>query len=328
MGINTLQIAWLSRLASKNIIGRGDSIVEFGPQDVFSNRQALCFYARRHCDEKILAQKLDEIFDEETPRPIVPRVFYSLFGTEKYRSVDLLDPRADWMRDCNEPFRLPERFNVTTNFGTAEHVFNIGSMFRSMHDALLPGGVALHVMPAFGDINHGFFNVHPTVYFDLAHANNYTIDDLCYVDRWDIRNKVLEENLAEDFDFDSLPIKMKHLQDRRTLQRMVTDLFVTNYNRADTKLYGAGFDSLFYDYCLVALRKNYDRTFRTPVQGLYGVPSPPSVVMRSPWLLRSYSMARRTKFALRSAVKRFVFLFLTKARRERLVRYLRSRHES
>jgi SAM-dependent methyltransferase len=323
LAINTLQVAWLSRLAKKNIIKQGDSIVELGPQDILCSRPALNFYGQRHCDDPTLTKKLDEIYDDGEPRPILPSVFYSIFGTKKYRSVDLFDPRSDWMRDCNYPFKLPERFNIVTNFGTAEHVFNIGSVFRSIHDALLPDGVALHVLPAFGDIDHGFFNVHPTVYLDLATANNYTIDDLCYVDRWDIRNKVLEADPSEDFDFDALPIKMEHLRDRPTLQRMVTDLFVANYNRADTRRYGVGFDGIFYDYCLVALRKNGGRTFRNPVQGLYGRPSPPAIVMRLPWLLRIYSM----RFAVRAAIKRFVFLFLTEACRKRLIHYVRSQRK-
>jgi hypothetical protein len=189
----------------------------------------------------------------------------------------------------------------------------------------LPGGVALHVLPAFGDINHGFFNVHPTVYLDLAAANNYTIDDICYVDRWDIRNRVLEADLSQDFDFDSLPIRIEHLRDRNTLQRTVTELFIANASRADTKLYGAGFDSLFYDYCLVALRKNDDRAFQNPVQGLYGISTPPAVVMRHPWLLSAYQSATLTpRIFLKAALRRIVFLFLTETWGERLIRYVRS----
>jgi hypothetical protein len=69
---------------------------------------------------------------------------------------------------------------LATNFGTAERVFNIGELFHSIHDALRPGGVAMHVLPAFGDIDHGFYNIHPAVYFDLAAADDYTIEDKFY----------------------------------------------------------------------------------------------------------------------------------------------------
>jgi SAM-dependent methyltransferase len=270
MAINALQVAWISRLADKKIIREGDSILEFGPQDLLCARAVVEQYGLRHKDPVTVKKVLDEAYDGEIPKPVVPSAFYSLFGTDRYRSLDLMDTRSDWLRDCNEPFKLPERFDVVTNFGTAEHVFNIAAMFQSVHDALKPGGVALHVLPAFGDVNHGFYNIHPTTYLDLSAANNYTIDEICYVDRWDIRNRILEENIAADFDFDSIPIQMKQLVDRFTLQRMVVDLYVANYNDPKTRQYGPAFPGYVYDYCIVALRKNDDRPFRFPVQGYYG----------------------------------------------------------
>jgi SAM-dependent methyltransferase len=284
MAINSLQVAWISRLAQKKIIRPQDSIVDFGPQELLAKRQAVDVYARRHCDEATVTQKLNELYDEEKPRRIVPATFYSLFGVGRYRSTDLFDPQADWIRDCNQPFRLPERFNVVTNFGTAEHVFNIAAMLHSIHDVLLPGGVALHVLPAFGDIDHGFFNIHPTLYFDLAAANDYAIEDFCYVDRWDIRNKVFEEDISADFDFDELPMRMEHMRDRSLFQRMVVEQFVKNYNRPDTIKYGQAYASACYDYCLVALRKTSGQAFKLPVQGLYGGGVAPSSVSSKQFL--------------------------------------------
>lgn len=269
MGINALQVAWISRLADKKIIRPGDSIIEFSPQDLACSRNAVELYGRRHCALSQLPAKVEELFDGERPRQIKPQAFYELFGITKYRSVDLLDARADWLRDLNLPFQLPEDFDLATNFGTAEHVFNIAAVFHSIHDVLRPGGVALHVLPAFGDIDHGFFNIHPTTYFDLATANNYAIEDLCYVDRWDIRNKAFEADLKSNFDFDGLPIRLEHLRDREILQRMVTNRFVENSRHPDTLRYGPGFAGLYYDYCIVALRKMDNRPFRFPIQSIY-----------------------------------------------------------
>jgi hypothetical protein len=270
MGINTLQVAWFSRLAKKGVLVPGQSVVEFSPQDLVSSRQAVRQYGSRHNSPDVVERLLDEIFDGESARTTGISAFYQMFGATRYRSADLLDPRADWRLDFNQVIRLPEQFTVATNFGTAEHVFNIGNVFRSMHDALCPGGVALHVLPAFGDVNHGFYNIHPTIYFDLAAANDYTIEDICYGDRWDIRNKALETDLAADFDFDSLPIQIEHMTQRSVLQRMVTERFVENYGHPDTKRFSSGFPGILYDYCIVALRKNYDRDFRPPLQGYYG----------------------------------------------------------
>jgi SAM-dependent methyltransferase len=308
MAINVLQVAWLSRLAKKNVIRPGDSMVEFGPQDVLARRSDLEFYARRHCPPTELQKTLNEIYDGEKPRPITPVAFYGMFGVKRYRSLDLTDPRSDWIKDCNESFTLPERFDIATNFGTAEHVFNIAAMFKSMHDVLRPGGVALHVLPTFGDVDHGFFNIHPTAYLDLAAANNYAIDDLCYVDAWDIRNKILESDVSTDFDFDQLPIQMEHLRHRATLQRKVVEQFIENYNRPETQKFGRPhFDSIIYDYCIVALRKNGDEPFRIPVQGLYGGGIAP---VSKPALISAGSLQVRLSLAMQNRIKMFLRTFI------------------
>ena len=301
MGINTLTVAWLSRLASRAILKQGQSIIEFSPQDlVMVSRNAVAHFALRHNSAALTDSLLDRVFDGANPRPDGTAAFYRLFGIERYRSADLLDGRADWKRDFNEPFRLREQFDVATNFGTAEHVFNIGNMFRSVHDVLRPGGVALHILPTFGDIDHGFFNIHPTTYLDLAAANDYVIEDLCYVDRWDIRDKVLAADVKSDFDFEALPIRFDHLKDRPTLQRMVTELFIENYRREDTQRIGQQYPGVFYDYCCVALRKTGSAAFRIPMQGYYGGGAAMEKMGARPIWLPSGTARRTLRALLRS----------------------------
>lgn len=270
MAINTLTIAWLSRLTAKGLIAQGQSIVEFSPQDIMSPPSAVRYFGLRHNSVDRVDQLLAQIYEGETPRPDGSAAFYALFGTARYRSVDLIDRRADWIRDFNDPVRLNEQFDIATNFGTAEHVFNVGHVFRSMHDAVKPGGVMLHVLPAFGDIDHGFYNIHPTTYVDLAAANDYVIEDFCYGDRWDIRNKLLDADATREVDFEAFPVRLEHLRDRPLLQRLVTELFVKNYHDPDTQRLGQTYPGVLYDYCCIALRKTTPNGFRLPMQGYYG----------------------------------------------------------
>lgn len=270
MGINALTVAWIGRLASKKLFSPGASIIEFGPQDlVHCSRAVVERYGLRHNAPAVVATRMREIFDNDQPRPSGAPAFYRLFGIERYRSVDLIDPRADWTRDMNRAFRLPERFELATNFGTAEHIFNVGANFQSMHDVLKPGGLMLFCLPAFGDVDHGFYNIHPTTYLDIAAVNNYVVEDLCYVDRWDIRNETYDADPGTDIDFDAMPVRLQHMQDRSTLQRLVTELFVKNFLDPLTQEYKALYPGLIYDYCCVALRKTTAGRFRYPVQRYY-----------------------------------------------------------
>src|ERR1700687_5997975 len=104
MAINALQVAWLSRLAMKGIIRKGDSIIEFGPQDLLCSRKAVEGHARINPSWS----NIHKVYDGEKPRPVTPVAFYELFGISKYRSVDATDPRSDWLHDLNEPFQAPE----------------------------------------------------------------------------------------------------------------------------------------------------------------------------------------------------------------------------
>ena len=61
------------------------------------------------------------------------------------------------------------------NHGTAEHIFNIAQVFRTIHEHTRTGGLMLHESPFTGWVDHGFYNLQPTLFFDLAQHNRYAI---------------------------------------------------------------------------------------------------------------------------------------------------------
>lgn len=74
-----------------------------------------------------------------------------------------------------DPLIADRKFDVIINHGTAEHIFNIAQVFRTMHDACAEGGLMVHDSPFTGWIDHGFYCLHPTLFYDLAAANCYEI---------------------------------------------------------------------------------------------------------------------------------------------------------
>src|ERR1700733_4252865 len=107
-------------------LSRGQSIIEFSPQDVLSPRRAVRHYSSRHNPADVIDGMLDKIFDGEIPRRDGIPSFYQLFGIEHYRSLDLLDARADWILDFSKHVSLTEQFDLATNFGTMRPVFRAG----------------------------------------------------------------------------------------------------------------------------------------------------------------------------------------------------------
>ena len=184
-----------------------------------------------------------------------------MFGYAKYRAIDLGDLRADWQCDLNHPVDIPERFDTIANFGTGEHIFNISEVFRSMHVLLREGGLQLHVMPVCGDVNHGFYNIHPTVYLDVAKANDYVVEDIRYIDEIDRRTTEHVLRFEDDVDFESLPIGRAQLESHLTLGAEVNKNSIAIQKRAP--------DVVTKDYAFVAMRKVREQPFRIPIQRLY-----------------------------------------------------------
>lgn len=89
-----------------------------------------------------------------------------LHGTPQAHRLDLNRPQTEWLRG--------RRFGVLINSGTAEHVFDQGQVWRTMHLATAPGGLMVHEAPMSGWPDHGFYGYHPTFFRDLAAANGYT----------------------------------------------------------------------------------------------------------------------------------------------------------
>ena len=200
MAIGSMHIEWLSTLALQSKIPPNAAVFDLGSQDLWTEREPLRRVARRHLSPDVCETAIHEIFgDEAKPGSDAQRAFYSIFGAQTYRSLDLTDPRADYAYDLSYPLPDIGKYDVVTNFGTTEHVFNIGQSFENIHNLLNVGGLQLHTLPAYGYIDHGFYNIHPCAYLDMAKANEYEIVDFNYIDNINTRMARTIEDEPLDF---------------------------------------------------------------------------------------------------------------------------------
>lgn len=112
------------------------------------------------------------------------KAFYAAtFAPSAICAVDFNGTPAALRHDLNEPLKLDIRtkdvsadyFDVVINHGTAEHVFNIAQVFKTMHDHCADGGLMIHESPFTGWVDHGFYCLQPTLFYDLARANCYEV---------------------------------------------------------------------------------------------------------------------------------------------------------
>jgi SAM-dependent methyltransferase len=144
-------------------------------------------YGKRPDDPGLPAKAADLARRSYSTCPKTLTYISELFAetTIGYQAIDIFEAPATRIVDLNFE-RLPRafrgRFDLVTNFGTAEHLFGQYNLFRAMHDALAVGGHFYLQLPTVGFTNHGYFTYHPRAFHDLAIANGYTVVDLSYTD--------------------------------------------------------------------------------------------------------------------------------------------------
>ena len=102
--------------------------------------------------------------------------FYRQLGFEKYDAIDL-DDNGTIKANLNTLVfeKHKETYDLVTNNGTGEHIFDAASIFINAHEFCKVGGVMLHILPWINWRNHGFYNFNPILFADLAKANGYEI---------------------------------------------------------------------------------------------------------------------------------------------------------
>lgn len=106
--------------------------------------------------------------------------FYTSLGCGRYVSIDG-NGRATVAADLNLPLDLAsrpfalERFDLVTDFGTGEHIFDQAQVWRTLHDLCKPGGFIAFDRPSEGYPKHCFYVTNECLYRDIAAANDYEV---------------------------------------------------------------------------------------------------------------------------------------------------------
>lgn len=105
--------------------------------------------------------------------------FFGLIGA----SIDCVDVHAS--RGCEKIVDLNietdlGKYDLVIDPGTIEHCFNIGQALINAANAVDVGGRILHTSPV-SMINHGFYNINPTLFHDFYTQNGW-VEELCLLE--------------------------------------------------------------------------------------------------------------------------------------------------
>lgn len=167
--------------------------------------------------------------------------FYENLGFSKYLALDVNQRMDAMVCDLNYPVERIGRFDLVTDNGTGEHLFNQYQVWKNHHDLTKVGGVLLKIMPFKDWVNHGFYNFNPIVYRDVAAANDYQWLFFWICDRNHTPEDQDHSNRAPFF-----------------VEKRPADLLKFANRNWDTDL-----------YMVAAWQKTTDAAFEMPLQGKY-----------------------------------------------------------
>ena len=102
--------------------------------------------------------------------------FYQLLGAKHYQCIDINGEHNAIPHDLNSAFTdtsLHGAFDLVTDHGNNEHVFNIAETYRTMHNLCKADGIMVSMQAVFG--GNGYYNFDPPFFEAMAAANNYRI---------------------------------------------------------------------------------------------------------------------------------------------------------
>jgi hypothetical protein len=170
MAISLPHFELLQLLKSRGELPQGGSILEIGEANFYGDFDLLS-HAQDWSPE--LKAKLEVAWNLQDTFTIAKCIYQALFSPRIILAIDADGPSALKL-DLNEPQDVG-RFDVVYNHGTAEHIFDIAQVFRTMHAATAVNGLMLHEAPFTGWVEHGFYCLQPTLFWDLALANDYKV---------------------------------------------------------------------------------------------------------------------------------------------------------
>lgn len=182
MGLGPAAVKLYLELQQQGIFKNIKSVMDLGSQELHLKKL--------HFEELINASGIvgykEEVFKHLANWPGEPRVsaklFYELLGVKKYSSIDLNGAYGAVKHDLNLPFQEQiacEQYDLVTDHGANEHVFNIAQAYRTMHRLCKKQGFMIIAQAVYK--GNGYYLFDASFFEGLAAANNYRVVFSSYI---------------------------------------------------------------------------------------------------------------------------------------------------
>ncbi|MEK0337529.1 MAG: hypothetical protein QQN41_08870 [Nitrosopumilus sp.] len=166
MGIGVAALKIFEKLFKEGFFNKINSVMEIGAQEI-SRINDIPFI------ESIKKEKLTNLEGKSA------KIIYELLGVKEYECIDSDGKFGAHIFDLNKEidkvYGYKIQFDLVTNYGTSEHIFNQYTCFKNIHNLTKAGGYMIHAVPFRVHDNHCFYMYQYNFLENLAKDNNYEI---------------------------------------------------------------------------------------------------------------------------------------------------------
>ena len=192
MGLGIANIQNIIEMYSSGYFKNSKSILEIGSQELHCSKGDIKELFKQANLDSEQVDNFKDIDNLPNRRPAASaKPFYDALGLTEYSCIDLNEDHGAIGHDLNKPFLDKSKFNkfdVVTDFGSCEHVFNIAEAYKTMHKLLKPEGYFIVTQAVLK--GNGYFLFDNSFFAGFAAANNYKIISSSYI----VSTKVRTEN--------------------------------------------------------------------------------------------------------------------------------------
>ncbi len=190
MAISVIEYQLVRTLQEQKLFARGGDLLEIGEANWYGDISLDLlradigrFAAPERSAELLAALEAAAARGDARASWDIAKIFWQTFlAPSSITAIDFDGTEIARKLDLNQPIDIGQRFDIVHNAGTLEHVFDIAQAFRNIHNLTRPGGFMIHHAPFVGWVDHGFYALQPTLFWDLAEANGYRVHLMLYAE--------------------------------------------------------------------------------------------------------------------------------------------------
>ncbi len=183
MGLGTGAVKLMLELNERGLLKDVSSVVEIGSQELHLTQAEFEKLVEVAGISNYQSEQFANLKYWPAQSPRCPaKNLYELLGARKYNCVDLNGELGSIPHDMNLPFddaSYYAKYDLVSDHGCNEHIFNVAEAYRTMHRLCKSGGILVNIQAVWR--GNGYYRFDASFFEGIAAANNYRILYSAYV---------------------------------------------------------------------------------------------------------------------------------------------------